>query len=155
MTGLLIFFAVGVLFFACEIFLPGAVMGILGGLALLAGVGVGFQEFGPTGGLIALAAALGLGGLTLWIELAVLPRTKLARTFSMDATVHGTSQPPPADPARVVGQIGVAETTLAPSGYVLVGGERYVAFCQTGHAAKGCELRVVGTDNFRLIVSHT
>jgi membrane-bound serine protease (ClpP class) len=53
----------------------------------------------------------------------------------------------------VVGRPAEALTTLAPSGYVAVDGRRYEAFCQSGHAAKGATLRVVGVDNFRLIVS--
>ena len=52
---------------------------------------------------------------------------------------------------------GLAEalTTLAPGGYVLVEGARYEAFCQSGFAAKGSALRVVGLDNFRLIVTQS
>jgi membrane-bound serine protease (ClpP class) len=53
----------------------------------------------------------------------------------------------------VTGREATALTTLAPSGYVLVDGRRYEAFCQSGLAAKGSVLRVVGTDNFRLIVT--
>jgi membrane-bound serine protease (ClpP class) len=52
-----------------------------------------------------------------------------------------------------VGKTAEAVTTLAPSGYVVVDGRRYEAFSQSGHAAKGAILRVVGLDNFRLIVT--
>jgi membrane-bound ClpP family serine protease len=55
----------------------------------------------------------------------------------------------------VVGKPATADTTLAPSGYVLVDGRRYEAFCRSGHVAKGEVLRVIGADNFRLIVSKT
>ena len=64
-----------------------------------------------------------------------------------------SSQPPPAVAAEVVGRPAEAATTLAPSGLVLVGGRRYEAFCQSGHAAKGDALRVVAVDNFRLVVT--
>ena len=53
----------------------------------------------------------------------------------------------------MVGRPAEAATTLAPSGLVLVGGRRYEAFCQSGHAAKGDALRVVAVDNFRLVVT--
>jgi membrane protein implicated in regulation of membrane protease activity len=36
---------------------------------------------------------------------------------------------------------------------VRVDGQRYEAYCQTGHAPKGSRLRVAGLDNFRLIVT--
>ena len=52
-----------------------------------------------------------------------------------------------------MGKEASALTILAPSGYVLVAGQRYEAFCQTGHAALGSILRVTGVDNFRLNVA--
>jgi membrane-bound ClpP family serine protease len=96
---------------------------------------------------------LGLLGLTLYLELVVLPRTRFGRGLVVQSTTGSTSQPafPPAE--AVVGKTAEALTTLAPSGYILVDGRRYEAFCQSGHAAKGSPLRVVGSDNFRLIVS--
>jgi membrane protein implicated in regulation of membrane protease activity len=58
-----------------------------------------------------------------------------------------------ASAADVVGREAVAQTVLAPSGYVVVDGKRYEAYSQTGHAIVGTRLRVVGLDNFRLIVT--
>jgi membrane-bound ClpP family serine protease len=42
---------------------------------------------------------------------------------------------------------------LSPSGYVLIDGQRFEAFCQAGQIPAGSPLEVVGSDNFRLIVS--
>jgi membrane-bound ClpP family serine protease len=53
----------------------------------------------------------------------------------------------------VVGKVGEAATTLAPSGYVLIEGRRYEAFSQSGHMDRGTALKVVAVDNFRLIVT--
>ena len=71
----------------------------------------------------------------------------------VQSTVSSVSQPPPATAYSVVGRTAEALTTLAPGGYVEVDGRRYEAFCQSGHVNKGTMLRVVGLDNFRLIVS--
>ena len=65
------------------------------------------------------------------------------------------SQPPVADKDSVMGKVAEAVTPLVPSGYVLVDGRRYEAFSQSGHAAKGAQMRVTGLDNFRLIVTKT
>jgi membrane-bound serine protease (ClpP class) len=73
----------------------------------------------------------------------------------MDTTLHATSQPPPAELEEVLGRDAVAETTLAPGGFVRIEDRRYEAFCRSGHAAAGARLKVVGLDNFRLIVSKT
>ena len=53
----------------------------------------------------------------------------------------------------MIGREAVAETTLAPGGYVRIEDRRYEAYCRSGHVAVGARLKVVGLDNFRLIVS--
>ena len=55
----------------------------------------------------------------------------------------------------MIGREAVAETTLAPSGFVRIDGRRYEAFCRSGHVAPGERLQVVGLDNFRIVVSKT
>lgn len=155
MNAIIILFLIGAILMAAEVFLPGAVAGILGGLALLIGSILSFGEFGPTGGVIASAGALALVILMLYLELVVLPKTALGRKMVVQATVDATSQPPLARLESVLDHPAEALTALAPSGYVLVGGRRYEAFCRSGHAAKGATLKVVGLDNFRLIVTQS
>ncbi|PAW66735.1 MAG: hypothetical protein B9S34_07330 [Opitutia bacterium Tous-C1TDCM] len=153
MTLVVILFMAGVLLLAFEVIVPGAVLGIVGGLLFLAGTLVSFARFGFDGGLIAGGIATAILGLALYLEFVVLPKSRLAKAFSMTATVQGTSQPPLAAAADVVGRGAVAATALVPSGYVEVAGKRYEAYSRSGHAAAGDRLEVVGIDTFRLIVS--
>lgn len=153
MTLITILFLSGVLFLAFEILVPGAVLGIIGGLSLAGGVVVAFSQFGAGGGLLALGVAVALVAVTLYLEFAVLPKTSLARKFSMTDTVASVSQPPLADLQAVIDREGEAATALAPSGYVNIGGRRYEAFSQSGFLDKGVAVRVTGLDNFRLIVT--
>lgn len=153
MNAILIFFLIGVILLAAEIFLPGAVAGIIGGLSMAAGCVISFVTFGPGGGAFATVVALALLGLTLYLELVWLPKTAFGKKLVVQAKVDAVSQPPLANPGEVVGKTAEAVTTLAPSGYVLVEGRRYEAFCRSGHAPKGAALRVIGIDNFRVIVT--
>jgi membrane-bound ClpP family serine protease len=155
MNALAILFAVGIALLAVEVFLPGGIAGIFGGLSMLGGCVLAFQQFGVSGGSVATVVALGLLGLTIYIELVWLPKSKLGRAMVVESAVDGTSQMalPPAK--EVVGQSAEALTTLAPSGYISLGGKRYEAFSRSGHVEKGAALRVVGVDNFRLIVTKT
>jgi membrane-bound ClpP family serine protease len=91
----------------------------------------------------------------LYLELGVLPKTAFGRKMIVQAKVDATSQPPIARLETVVDKPAEALTTLSPSGYVLVEGRRYEAFCRSGQAPKGASLRVVGVDNFRLIVTQS
>jgi len=81
-----------------------------------------------------------------------LPKTRFAQRFSVRSTSGETLSQQNVGP-DVVGKNAEAVTTLAPSGYVSVDGHRYEAFCQSGHAVRGAQLRVTGLDNFRLIVT--
>lgn len=153
MTTILVLFAAGILLLALEVVLPGAVLGIVGGIAIFAGVVTAFFQFGFDGGMIACGAALVLTAIALYLEFSLLPKTRLARSLSMTGTVAGTSQPALADRKQVVGRQALAVTALAPSGYVELDGVRYEAFARHGHSQPGERLDVIDVDNFRLIVS--
>ncbi len=153
MTTVIVLFVAGLVLVAMEILVPGAVLGVLGGLCLLGGVVAAFLQLGTAGGTVATLIALLIAAVMLYLEFVLLPKTRLARAFSMTETVAGRSQPEVADRTAVIGREAVAVTLLAPSGYVELGGRRYEAFCQSGQAEVGARLRVVELDNFRLIVT--
>jgi membrane-bound ClpP family serine protease len=152
MVSILLLFLIGVALLAADVFVSSFLLAIFGGAVMLTGCGVAYRDFGFMGALLAVAIALALLGATLYVELVLLPRTRFGRGLVVQSTSGAASQPPLAS-ADVVGRPAVALTTLAPSGYVLVEERRYEAFCRSGHAAKGAVLKVVGLDNFRLIVS--
>jgi len=153
MTTVIILFVAGLLLLAVEILVPGAILGVLGGICILAAVTAAFLQFGTLGGAVATGAALAIGAVMLYLEFVVLPKSRLARKFSMTETVSSQSQPKIADRSAVVGREVVAVTTLAPSGYVEMAGRRYEAFCRSGLAAVGARLQVVDVDTFRLVVT--
>lgn len=155
MNAIILLFVVGALLLTAEIFLPGAIAGIIGGIALAVGSLLSFREFGFGGGLLASVGALVLVGVMLYLELVVLPKTAFGKRMVVQSTVSATSQPLPAAPETVIGRDARALTTLAPSGYVEVDGRRYEAFSRSGLVAKGAMLRVVAVDNFRIIVSQS
>jgi len=153
MSGIILLFALGVVCLFFEVVVPGAVLGIVGGIFMLAGCGVAFSEFGATGGAIAVVAAGLLLGLTFYVEFVLLPKTRLGKRMFLEKAVHGVSQPLPAEAKEIVGLSGETLTTLAPSGYVRVGDQKYEAFSQSGLVPKGAAVKVTGLDNFRLIVT--
>jgi membrane-bound ClpP family serine protease len=152
MTAIVLLFVCGALLLTAEVFLPGAIAGILGGCALLGGAILSFFEYGPTGGFTASVAAVVLVGVMLYVELVWLPKTRFGRDLVVQSTVAGVSQPAVAE-REVIGQEAVALTTLSPSGMVEIAGKRYEAYCRSGQAARGSRLAVVGVETFRVIVS--
>ena len=155
MNIILLLFALGIVFMFFEVFTPGPVFGILGGLTLLGAIAVAATNYGMQAGLLAGVTALAAVCFTLYAELVWLPKTRFAQRFSVRSTSGSTINQVQAEAGAVVGKDAQALTTLAPSGYVSVEGRRYEAYCQSGHVAKGAQLRVTGLDNFRLIVTKT
>ena len=155
MNVIILLFVLGLVFMFCEVFMPGAVFGIIGGLAMLGGVVIATMNYGGRAGLIAGVVAVAAVCATLYAEIVWLPKTRFAQKFSVRGTSGDTLVQQNVEAGAVVGKTAEALTTLAPSGYVSVEGHRYEAFCQSGHAARGAQLRVTGLDNFRLIVTQT
>lgn len=153
MSVILTLFIAGIFLLAVEVVVPGAILGILGGILIVAGVVVAFNDYGINGGLIASAAAVVLTAIVLYLEFVLLPKSRVTKKLSLTDTVAGTSQPPIADPKRVIGRQAVAVTALMPTGYVELDGQRYEAFARHGHTRAGDRLDIVDVDNFRLIVS--
>lgn len=155
MNAVIILFAIGLIFLAFEVIVPGAVLGILGGISLLAGCAVAFAKNGVVGGLSVTGVALALVGLMLYFEFVLLPKTSWGKRLFLKTAISGTSQLVTSEETKLVGETAEAATTLAPSGYVTIKGRRYEAFSQSGHVPAGTQLRVVAVDNFRIIVSKT
>jgi membrane-bound ClpP family serine protease len=153
MNIILLLFLLGLVFLFFEVFTPGPVFGILGGLTLIGGITMAFTSYGANVGLLAAVGAIVAVGATLYAELVWLPKTRFAQRLAIRSTSGEIDRQLPVPPAEVVGKTAEALTTLAPSGYVLVEGRRYEAFSQSGHVARGEQLLVAGSDNLRLIVT--
>jgi len=152
-TEVITLLTAGLVLLAFELIVPGAILGLAGGLLLLAGVGLAFFQDGFGGGVTALAIALTGIGLMLWLELRVLPRTRFGRRMFLSKAIDATSQPPIATAAAaVVGREAIAVTALGPTGIVLVDGHRYEARCDSGFAEEGAKLKVIRVETFQLVV---
>jgi membrane-bound ClpP family serine protease len=150
MTTIAILFIAGVILLAAEVFVPGGILGVLAGIAMITGCALAFVDYGVGGGLTAVAVALVIVGVVLYIEFAILPKTAMGKRLFLQSSVSGKSS---ADRDHsLVGQSGEAATALAPSGYVLIGNKRHEAFSRSGFLDEGTAVKVVGIDNFRLIV---
>jgi len=153
MTVVVVLFAVGVLLLAADVFISSYFLAIVGATVMFSGCVAAYENLGYTAALASLSVALALLSGALYVELAILPKSRFGRQMIVESTVSATAQPAIAQSEKVLGKTAQAVTILAPSGYVLVEGQRYEAFSQSGHASKGDLLKVVGLDNFRLIVS--
>lgn len=155
MTPVILLFAIGILFVLVEVIIPGGILGLIGGLLMFGGCVAAFIGFGTWGGLVAMLVGLAVAGLLLFLEFRYLPRTAFGRRAFLSSEITGVSAAIGPEARELVGKSAEALTMLSPSGYIRVDGQRYEAFCQSGQAPAGSALKVIGADNFRLIVTST
>ena len=153
MSLIILLFALGIIFLAVEVIVPGAVLGSIGALLMLAGCYVAFINFDTLGGVLAVFSAFSIAILALFVEFRILPKTKYGKRAFLTSEITAVSVAIGKEALDLVGQSAESLTMLSPSGYVLVNGQRYDAFCQNGQVPAGTQLEIIGADSFRLIVS--
>lgn len=152
MPGLIIaLFVLGLVLVSFELIVPGGILGLLGGLMILGSWALAFTAYGVEGGMIAVVAGVVVIGLSLALELKILPRTRMGRKLFLERSIDSTSHRSPAGP-DIVGKEGEALTTLAPTGVVVVENTKYEALSISGFIERGTRLQVVDFDNFRVRV---
>lgn len=135
-----------------EIFVPGGIVGIFGGLCMLAAVAVAYNEYQIEGAL--LTFVIGIVGLVICLvfEFKVLPKTPMGKRLFLDDTISGKSQSEQLF-ETFVGKEGTTATALSPTGYVLVDGKRLEAYSKSGFLERGDKIRVESFDQFKVTVS--
>lgn len=139
---------------AAEIFIPGAVLGIIGTLCLVVAALYGFFVFGLTGGL-ASAFGLLIGGaifLGLWVKYC--PQSFFGKWFTLkeDGKEFKSFDN---HLAALQGQSGVAHTDLRPAGIALIDNQKIDVLSEAGFVTKGTPVKVIQVTGNRVVVRPT
>jgi membrane-bound serine protease (ClpP class) len=138
-----------VLFFF-EIFLPGGVLAVIGGLLLLSASAVAYGELGIIPAVLILVFGL-IGALVMFfLEIRFISHTRFGRQLSLQSSISAKLNPRADE--NLIDKEGVTLTILAPSGKVEIDGKTYTASAQDGYLSKGAAVRVLRTETFKLIV---
>jgi len=134
-----------------EFYLPGLVMGILGGLLVLASLFIfAYQsESGLAVSLYVLGTGLGLIALVKY-ALWRIPRSKSSYSIYSNSDQVGY-QASEYDRAAI-GKTGVVTSDLKPGGHIMIESKQYPAISQSGYVVKGMHVLVVGGQGDSLIV---
>jgi membrane-bound serine protease (ClpP class) len=142
----------GFLLLFFEVFLPGGVIGALGGMLVMTGIVCGFIFQGPTWGatLLVVSGLLGLIGFWLWIKL--IPKTPLGRRLMLD---HDARDWKSSDIAQqgLNGKQGVAHSTLRPAGTALIDGARVDVITRGEMIAAKTPIKVIAVEGNRVVVT--
>lgn len=155
----IICFAVALVLFIVEIFIPsGGLIGLGAGAALIAGIVLLFQ-INTTLGLVGAIVSLTALPFIIGFGLKVAPGTPILRMLTLQ------SLPGPSADARslergdaeggdeaLVGQEGVAVTDLRPVGTCMIAGRRRECLSDSGIVRSGTRVRVILDDGMQIKV---
>jgi membrane-bound ClpP family serine protease len=140
-----------------DLFVPsGGVLALSSFLAAVISVYFGFRS-SSTAGMMMLSVMLIAIPVFLVVALRVWPYTPLGRRIILRTpeAVHAP-QAATADPLlELVGQIGVAQNSLLPSGHVRINHRNYNALCESGVIEAGQNVEVIAVRQRNLIVVAT
>lgn len=139
----------GLLLIFLEFFLPGAIMGVLGGLFLLGSIVV-FLLTSPTPFVFLVYLAAIAIAVFLVIRLAIWAVKRKKGTIYLDKDQEGFQAS--LLEKEMIGKRGVAATDLRPSGHILIENKRIQVSAREGFIEKGQEVEVVAGEGSRLIV---
>jgi len=141
----------GLVFTLFEVIVPGGILGVLAAIVIIWASVLTFQNYGIIEAIGVLVGSLILVVLLVVIELKIISKTRLGKRMFLDQAVEDQSTKALGTP-ELIGKRGQAETTLAPSGKIVVEGVEYEAFSEDGLIKNGETVQIVGRDNFRVVV---
>lgn len=144
---ILILAAGGFLLLAAEVFVPGLVLGCLGGIALIAAVAVAYSSYGIMTGSMVFAAIIVLSIIGFLVWMALFPHTSMGRQIMLQKAPAPDEKPP-----ALLGLKGKALTPLRPSGTAVIEGRKLDVVSEGELIDAGEEIVVVREDAFRVLV---
>ena len=147
---ILLLAGVGFTLMLTEMFLPGGVLGILGGLALIGAAVFGYVNFGAGGGTLILVALglFALAGFCTWMK--IFPQTGVGRRLTLASSLSSGDTMP--DSGGLVGLEGVALTTLRPAGKALIAERRIDVVAEADFIEAGTPVIVIAAEGARVVV---
>lgn len=147
--AIIVLVLVGFLMIAAEVFVPGMVLGTLGGLCLIGSVVLCYAAYGPLRGTATFAAlsVLSIVGFSVWLRL--FPHTPLGKKMMLSRSLLSRNSLKAPD---LIGTAGEAVTPLRPAGTAVIQGCRMDVVAESGLIEAGKKISVVSQEGFRIVV---
>jgi membrane-bound serine protease (ClpP class) len=139
----------GTLMIGAEIFVPGAILGTMGGIALFAAVIVGFT-ISPEVGFYTLSGVFVLTVLTVIAWIRLFPRSTIGQkmTLNEDGKAFKSSD----SRQSLMGAAGITASELRPAGFALINGKRIDVVAEGGIIDINQPVKVVKVEGNRVVV---
>ncbi len=150
MTLVFLLATIGLSLIFLEFFLPGAILAVIGTLAILISLGMFFVQNPILWGLVYLLSLLAAVYLTCKLALWRLKSVRSKGNF-----YHGEDQEgytASSFDQELIGKEGTVATELKPAGHILVEGKQCQALSESGFISKGIAVEIVSGKGSHLIV---
>ena len=139
--------AVGYVLLLMELFVPGGILGVIGGIAIIIGC---YQAFGM--GIAWGAATVVLSVVVTVVGVNTFFRTQAKRGLMLSDRRSATWKAPEASLAELVGRRGVTVSVLRPSGVAEIDGRRIDVVADSEFLSAGVEIVVREVEGVRVVV---
>lgn len=143
----------GLLLVGIEIFVPGGILGAIGGLLLVGAIVTGFFAFPDYGPFVAVGIIL-LAGIFLAAWIKFFPETWIGKqmTVARDMKTYKATQD---GVEEFRGKEGQAASDLRPGGFATINGKRVDVITQGEMISKGAKIRVAKVEGNRIVVEES
>jgi len=144
----------GAMLIGAEIFVPGGVLGFIGGIFLFGASVTAFTIFPPaiasgiTGGIIITV------GLVIAIWIKFFPKTWIGKKMTVSKDLHdakGTEE----NLQDLIGTSGITTSSLHPGGYAEINRQRIDVITQGGMIDCNTAIKVIEIEGNRVVVAKT
>ena len=141
----------GLVLILFEFYLPGAILGILGGISILSGVILFASQ---TSSFIAIALFIGGTAVAvgILIRFAIWRITHAKPQYSIYSNDNQEGYQASSFDKTAIGKVGVVTADLKPGGYILIEGNQHPAISLSGYIGKGEHVTVTGGQEQSLMV---
>ncbi len=152
MIWIIFLLVIGLLMVCLEVFIPGGVVGTLGGFFLIASIVLAFVERGSPFGFYWVGGVLVLTLLAIFISVRLLPGSPAGKRLFLSFSQTGYSAVEEGLEGWV-GKRGEAITNLRPAGMMEIEGERVDVVTGGEYLPRGATVEVIRVDGNRVVVS--
>lgn len=146
-----ILLASGLFLIGAEIFIPGGILGLIGGFALMGAVVTAFVFFGPVVGGYTAGIIIVLVGVVIALWIKFFPKTWLGKKMTVSNNLHDAKGTETGIESLVDAE-GVTTSDLRPSGYAEFEGRRVDVITEGEMISKGTQVRVIQIEGNRVVV---
>lgn len=141
----------GLILIGVEIFVPGGLLGAIGGMLLLAAAILGFIVF-PGAGIYVAAGILALAGIAIYLWVMVFPKTRFGKKLTVTQDLK-TSKGTQDGIESLVGKTGITTSDLRPSGFAVFDGRCLDVLTLGEMIPKGEPIYVVKIESNSIVVA--